>query len=659
MSQPLMSLADSLASATVTGLCQGLILAMGVAAVLRCLRRSNAATRYAIAFMALLTVVALPCIHALRLDQGLGEPLNVRPTRINPGTSPLSLRKETPPLQVAPRERAVLTPLIPTDSKETLVPHHPIEAVPPEHSTLSFNGTNPLLGPNLLAQGLPTAVRPAPAEPPPTEKTAFTPSVWRWAAPRGLAAALLACWLGVAFIRLLRLAAQCLSLRRMRDQGQLPSAAMQAEFDRLRRAMGIRRSIEIRFIPNLPSPILVGWFRPTVLMPEALAQGKPSDWEPMLIHELAHVGRWDDWTNLVQQGLAAVFFFHPAVHWLSRRLAVEREIACDDHVLSAKGSPRSYALFLTEHARRMRGPDWVAAPAAWSNPSQLKERIHMLLDTQRNTSPRLARMRAGAWTSTVLLLAALGLYAAPRLTLAGTSHDTPEPPPQTPAPPTVTTTLRFTDETPTSPALPEPPQPPTFHHGMAALDERASLEHRLSHLERMVEQLLEGQNSGEGKIKWKGPSKNLEIEIERELAPLRDLQMQENHNLEVFIEKTHKQAQQLAAEAAHQARMEERQARRQADIIAQTEVARVTGPQRIVALQRRPLEEQRRNLQRQLSQLESQLERLEAELELLDEPTEKFNQESEVQSEGASIKKKTPHPDEEPVSADTQNRVSH
>ena len=72
----------------------------------------------------------------------------------------------------------------------------------------------------------------------------------------------------------------------------------------------------------------------------------------ILIHELAHLRRWDDWTNLGQQILKALLFFHPAVWWIESKLALEREMACDDAVLAKTANPRGYAQCLISVAEK-------------------------------------------------------------------------------------------------------------------------------------------------------------------------------------------------------------------------------------------------------------------------------------------------------------------
>jgi hypothetical protein len=213
------------------------------------------------------------------------------------------------------------------------------------------------------------------------------------------------------------LARQCVALRRLKRHRVPVNAEIQQAFDALRDSMGVRRPVLLGAAPDLSSAMAVGFLEPAILIPTHLAQLPPAAIEPVIRHELAHVRRFDDGTNLLQQAIKAVLFFHPAVLALCRRLNLDREIACDDHVLAATHTPRDYALLLTDFASRTVGRRWAAAPAAWSNPSQLQERIHMILDPKRTISTRVAPARTGALTLVALLAAATGIAAGPRLSL--------------------------------------------------------------------------------------------------------------------------------------------------------------------------------------------------------------------------------------------------
>src|SRR5260370_42459401 len=68
---------------------------------------------------------------------------------------------------------------------------------------------------------------------------------------------------------------------------------------------------------------------------------------------MAHLRRWDDWSNLTQKIVKAIFFFHPAVWWIERCLALEREMACDDLVVAHTANPGAYAASLVSLAEKV------------------------------------------------------------------------------------------------------------------------------------------------------------------------------------------------------------------------------------------------------------------------------------------------------------------
>jgi len=167
---------------------------------------------------------------------------------------------------------------------------------------------------------------------------------------------------------------------------------------------------------------VVGFFRPVILLPADLAER--AAWleaEHVLGHELAHVRRYDDWANLIQHFIQAACFFHPAVWWIGKRLSLEREIACDDHVLQQGSGRRNYALILTSVASRIQQRTPLLAPGVSNNNSQLQQRISMILNTRRNSSPSLAKGRLASIISAAALVATLALYTGPRFLLAQTA----------------------------------------------------------------------------------------------------------------------------------------------------------------------------------------------------------------------------------------------
>jgi len=155
--------------------------------------------------------------------------------------------------------------------------------------------------------------------------------------------------------------------------------ALKTFFQSLLKAHGGQPQGQIKNIPEVRSPILLGFFHPVVLLPvEDLTEAV----EPVLRHELAHVSRRDDWANLIQQAVQALPLFHPSIWWISRRLLLEREIACDDRVLQLGDARAIMRLLLTDLAGRMQGAPRMPllAPGVSANkkPTQTKDRY----DTQ-------------------------------------------------------------------------------------------------------------------------------------------------------------------------------------------------------------------------------------------------------------------------------------
>ena len=62
----------------------------------------------------------------------------------------------------------------------------------------------------------------------------------------------------------------------------------------------------------------------------------------VLLHELAHVRRWDNLVNLIQRLVESVLFFHPAVWIVSGWVRKEREHCCDEIVVRQTGKARAY-----------------------------------------------------------------------------------------------------------------------------------------------------------------------------------------------------------------------------------------------------------------------------------------------------------------------------
>ena len=145
------------------------------------------------------------------------------------------------------------------------------------------------------------------------------------------------------------------------------------------------RSITLATSEKVSVPAAIGFFKPMIVIPAwALRELPPGELRIILLHELTHLRRRDDWTNLLQKVVRALFFFHPAVWWIERRLSLEREMACDDAVLAETGNPRGYAkclIGLLEKSVTRR--DWAMAQAAVHRAREASLRLAQILDLTR------------------------------------------------------------------------------------------------------------------------------------------------------------------------------------------------------------------------------------------------------------------------------------
>jgi len=218
---------------------------------------------------------------------------------------------------------------------------------------------------------------------------------------------LLAAWGLGSSLMTLRLLLGLVTLRQMVAGATVASAHWQWQLTRLAERARSSQRVLLLLSPHVDGPVVLGWLRPVILLPlSAFSSLPPSYLEALLAHELGHVRRLDYLVNVVQCGVEALLFYHPAVHWVSRCMRAEREHCCDDIAVQVTGEPLCYARALAEmETLRARLPE----PALAANGGTLMLRIERILKRPASTQaePR------------VLLTASLVLASALSLALAG------------------------------------------------------------------------------------------------------------------------------------------------------------------------------------------------------------------------------------------------
>jgi beta-lactamase regulating signal transducer with metallopeptidase domain len=114
----------------------------------------------------------------------------------------------------------------------------------------------------------------------------------------------------------------------------------------LRSASPLPLNLPIRVLSSSAriEPGVFGVFRPILLLPDGIIDRlTPAQWDAILAHELCHVRRRDNLTAAIHMAVEAIFWFHPLVWWIGKRMMEERERACDEEVILADRDPETYA----------------------------------------------------------------------------------------------------------------------------------------------------------------------------------------------------------------------------------------------------------------------------------------------------------------------------
>jgi beta-lactamase regulating signal transducer with metallopeptidase domain len=194
-------------------------------------------------------------------------------------------------------------------------------------------------------------------------------------------------WVMATGIALARVAVGLWQLRKLRQScTAIDAASLGPVLQGTLQSFHAVRSVTLCQSDRLHVPTAIGFLKPMVVIPVwAMQELSTSELNSILIHELAHLRRWDDWTNLAQQVVKALFFFHPAVWWIESKLALEREMACDDAVLAETANPRGYAqclISIAEKSFMRRG--LALAQAAVNRVRQTSQRVSQILDVNRS-----------------------------------------------------------------------------------------------------------------------------------------------------------------------------------------------------------------------------------------------------------------------------------
>jgi bla regulator protein BlaR1 len=173
----------------------------------------------------------------------------------------------------------------------------------------------------------------------------------------------------------------------------------EAELRQLSKKLSIQRSIQILQSAIIKVPVVVGYFKPVIILPLGVISGFSHEQvEAILAHELAHIRRNDYLINIFQSIIEVLFFYHPAIYWISKNIRNERENACDDLAILANIDRKALATALT-NLEVLNHEKTLLALAFSGNKASLFNRVKRILNPQKTK----VTMKEGIITIAIVL----------------------------------------------------------------------------------------------------------------------------------------------------------------------------------------------------------------------------------------------------------------
>ena len=269
----------------------------------------------------------------------------------------------------------------------------------------------PFLPGTLLSNGLAIGTPSTAVASIPSALTVPAPPAW-------LPVAALGMWVALALGSLTRLLLNLRAVQSLAREARPLPAERIGRFTQFLEAQVGSRPARVCVSHDIRGACAVGFFEPRIMLSRDLVATLDDDAiEAIVLHEYAHLQRYDDWTRLLQQFVLCLAGVHPGVRWASRQIDIEREAACDRLVVARTGAPVCYARSLTaaaEISSRMSGLTPIAAPGASMVGRGLHARVARLLASVP-VHPSVAWGSAGAGAVAVVLATAASADLPPMI----------------------------------------------------------------------------------------------------------------------------------------------------------------------------------------------------------------------------------------------------
>lgn len=197
---------------------------------------------------------------------------------------------------------------------------------------------------------------------------------------------ILALWGIIFLVKCVRMMAGVAYSQRVRHYKKQPAPEYwQNKITELCRQLKVNKQVLLLQSGIIKIPVVIGHLKPVIFIPLGLLNNLPAgEIEAVLLHELAHIRRNDYIVNLVQVMVENVFFFNPALLWMSSIIREERENCCDDIAVEQTKSKKQFIQALIsfkEHA--LHANSYTTAFPAKKN--QLLQRVTRIISNKNKT----------------------------------------------------------------------------------------------------------------------------------------------------------------------------------------------------------------------------------------------------------------------------------
>jgi bla regulator protein blaR1 len=223
----------------------------------------------------------------------------------------------------------------------------------------------------------------------------------------------IAWFLGIEFF-FMRLIGGFWMVMKIRRSPKIPLEPEWNEFiEMIREQMPFQQAVRIAESAVATVPMVIGWLKPLILLPIGTVNNmSASQVEAIIAHELAHIAGKDYLFNTLQTIAEILFYYHPAIWWISAVIRAERENRCDDAAVELCGNKMIYVKALVsmqELQKRMPKTNktlGLALSFAGQRKYPLLERVKRVLNQSQNKSNIMEKM-----TATGLILAIVSLLS--------------------------------------------------------------------------------------------------------------------------------------------------------------------------------------------------------------------------------------------------------